>query len=314
MAAGRVLWDGLKLSSMIRIYGFLLLCLVLAPQAPAAPAAPVAASIARPPITGIAWVRFAGLPEGGSDEFYLRELGLPRVKSGATSTFMLSSTQSIQVVSRPTVEPGDQLLKIALYTSDLARMQAYLSANGVRSTMDADGLEVLDPEGHHLVFRTGGEASATAGAYRDQVSHRLIHAGIIVRDRSAEDHFYRDILGCHLYWQGGYKEEIADWVNMQVPEGSDWIEYMLNVPVDADAAQMGGANHISLGVPNIEAAAKLLATNGWQRPADGGAHLGLDGKWQINLHDALKSRIEVMEYAPVRPPCCSPFTGQTPHD
>jgi catechol 2,3-dioxygenase-like lactoylglutathione lyase family enzyme len=295
---------------MVRIAAIFSACLMLLPPIVAA-----AAPTARPPITGIAWVRFAGLPGGGSDAFYLHELGLPRVKSGATSIFLLSSTQSIQVVSRPSVEPGDQLLKIALYTSDLGRMRAYLASKGVTSSIDADGLEVLDPEGHQLVFRVGGsDATAEQGAYRYQVSHRLIHAGIIVHDRAAEDRFYGDILGCRLYWQGGYKDGIADWVNMQVPEGSDWIEYMLNVPATADAAQLGGANHISLGVSNIQAAAKLLATNGWQRPEDGGAHLGLDGKWQINLHDALKSRIEVMEYAPVKPPCCSPFTGETPHD
>jgi catechol 2,3-dioxygenase-like lactoylglutathione lyase family enzyme len=296
---------------MLRISALLSACLLAGAPLLAKPPA----HIMRPPITGIAWVRFAGLPNGGSDPFYLHELGLPRVKSGATSIFLLSSTQSIQVVSRPSVEPGDQLLKIALYTTSLDRMQTYLASKGVKSSLDSDGLEVLDPEGHHLVFRASGtDAPAAPDAYRFQVSHRLVHAGIIVHDRPAEDRFYHDILGCRLYWQGGYKDGIADWVNMQVPEGSDWIEYMLNLPANADAAQLGGANHISLGVPNIQAAAKLLAENGWQRPPDGGTHLGLDGKWQINLHDALKSRIEVMEYAPVKPPCCSPFTGETPHD
>ncbi len=293
---------------MKRICVLLAACVLLVTPALAAPPA-------RPPITGIAWVRFAGLPDGASDDFYSHELGLPRIRSGSTSIFLLSSTQSIQVVSRATIEPGDQLLKIALYTTDLNRMQAYLAGKGVPSSIDQDGLEVRDPEGHHLVFRTAvAQGPPAPNAYRDQVSHRLIHAGIIVYDRPAEDHFYHDILGCRLYWQGGYKEGIPDWVNMQVPEGSDWIEYMLNVPTHADAAQLGGANHISLGVSNIQAAARLLETYGWSRPKDGGAHLGLDGKWQINLYDALKSRIEVMEYAPVTPPCCSPFTGETPHD
>ncbi|HEY0785529.1 MAG TPA: VOC family protein [Acidobacteriaceae bacterium] len=294
---------------MIRIAALLSACFTLV--GPLLAAAPTS----RPPITGIAWVRFAGLPDGGSDSFYQHQLGLPRVRSGATSIFRLSATQSIQVVSRPSVEGGDQLLQIALYTTDVDAMRGYLLSKGVRSTMDADGLEVLDPEGHHLVFRSAANAAPPAAdGYRDQVSHRLVHAGIIVRDRPAEDRFYHDILGCRLYWQGGYKDGVADWVNMQVPEGSDWIEYMLNLPASPDAAQLGGANHISLGVTDIQAAAKMLAANGWQRPADGGTHLGLDGKWQINLHDPLQSRIEVMEYAPVRPPCCSPFTGETPHD
>ena len=274
-----------------------------------------AAPPARPPITGIAWVRFAGLPNGASDDFYQHELGLPRTRSGDTSTFQVSATQSVQVVSRPTIEPGGQLLKIALYTTDISRMRAYLASKGVASSPGPDGLDVLDPEGHHLVFRNGGpEPPPAPDAYLAQVSHRLIHAGIIVHDRPAEDRFYRDILGCRLYWQGGFKPEVTDWVNMQVPEGSDWIEYMLNVSPTADAAELGSANHISLGVPSIETTATYLANHGWQRPANGGTHLGLDGKWQISLHDPLKSRIEVMEFTPVKPPCCSPFTGNTPHN
>ncbi len=30
-----------------------------------------------------------------------------------------------------------------------------------------------------------------------------MHAGLVVNDRPAEDRFYKDVLGFHLYWRGG---------------------------------------------------------------------------------------------------------------
>ena len=272
----------------------------------------------RPPITGISYVRFAGLAGTATEDFYMHTLGLPRIKAHTSeknmNIFLVSATQSVQVVPVETPQPGSQLLQIGLYTTDLDSMAAYLKSKGVPSRTTVDGLEVHDPENHVIVFRAAPlEAAAPAQGYRFQVSHRLVHAGIVVHDRAAEDHFYKDILNCHVYWHGGYKDGIDDWVNMQVPEGSDWIEYMLNVPENADARTLGGAYHISLDVNDIQAANKMLLSYGWN-PANGAPRLGLDAKWQINLHDPLGTRVEVMEFAPVKEPCCSPFTGTLPHD
>ncbi len=289
----------------------LIVCTLPAPSARAA--APE-----RPPITGIAYVRFAGLAGDATTDFYMHTLGLPRVKARAggkeMNIFLVSATQSVQVVPVDTPRPGSQLLQIGLYTSDLEAMSAYLKSKGVSSRITEDGLEVHDPENHILVFRTAPkDAREPAKGYGFQVSHRLVHAGIVVHDRAAEDHFYKDILNCHVYWHGGYKDGIDDWVNMQVPEGADWIEYMLNVPENADARTLGGAYHISLDVNDIQAANKMLLSYGWN-PANGAPRLGLDAKWQINLHDPLATRVEVMEFAPVKDPCCSPFTGTLPHE
>jgi catechol 2,3-dioxygenase-like lactoylglutathione lyase family enzyme len=76
------------------------------------------------------------------------------------------------------------------------------------------------------------------------------------------DHFYKDILGFHLYWHGGMTDDETKWVDMQVPDGTDWIEYMLNIPADADAHTRGVMNHIAIGVPDIQLAAKELEKNG----------------------------------------------------
>src|SRR5208337_2784110 len=58
------------------------------------------------------------------------------------------------------------------------------------------------------------------------ISRHMIHAGFLVYNRDAEDHFYRDLLGFRLYWHGGMQPGQTDWVAMQVPDGTDWLEYM----------------------------------------------------------------------------------------
>ncbi len=80
------------------------------------------------------------------------------------------------------------------------------------------------------------------------------------------DGFYKDVLGFRLYWSGGMKDGETSWVDMQVPEGTDWIEYMLNVPADADQRLRGVMNHIALGVPDVKAAAKQLEESGFKLP------------------------------------------------
>ena len=139
---------------------------------------------------------------------------------------------------------------------------------------------------------------------------RIIHAGFVVRDRDAEDRFYKDILGFHVYWHGGRKDDETSWVDMQVPDGTDWIEYMLNVPANADHHTLGVMNHIALGVPDIHAAEEQLRKNRWtgnEQPK-----IGRDGKWQLNLYDPDDTRVELMEFTPTQKPCCSEYTGPHP--
>ena len=113
-----------------------------------------------------------------------------------------------------------------------------------------------------------------------------------------------------------------DWVSQQTlngPEGGhDWLEYMLvgdgsDTPLEkVTFNQLGVLNHFSIGVPNMEAAVTTL----WQAdrfpPRHDGPTMGKDGKWQANLYDPDGTRVELMEFAPVAKPCCSPFTASSP--
>jgi catechol 2,3-dioxygenase-like lactoylglutathione lyase family enzyme len=130
--------------------------------------------------------------------------------------------------------------------------------------------------------------------------------------------FYRDILGFRPYWHGAMKEGAVDWISQQVPDGTDWLEYMMvgpgsTVPLDhVDADQLGVLNHLSLGVPNMEAAVTTLIDQDRLSPRHDGPQMGRDGKWQANLYDPDGTRVELMEFQPVTRPCCSPFTADSP--
>jgi hypothetical protein len=95
----------------------------------------------------------------------------------------------------------------------------------------------------------------------------------------------------------------TDWVDMVVPNGSDWLEFMLNVQ-NPSPRLLGVMNHLSLGVKDIHQAFAAVKARGYK------AHkpeVGRDGKWQLNLYDPDLTRIEIMEFKPVRKPCCSPM-------
>ncbi len=277
-------------------------------------------TVARPKVLGIAYVKFKVTDLEKARAFYGGELGLPSggIASGGKASEPVFVVNSYQRVELETTEPGtagSYLAEIALATDDLAKMREYLTAKGVpaeRIMTRPDGsrhFETADPEGHKIVFveqnRSGAETSALGA-----ISHRLIHAGIIVKDAETENQFYRDVLGFHGYWHGGMKDNVTQWVAMQVPDGTDWIEYMLRIPADADKRTRGVMYHISLGVLSVAAAAKELQAKGYS--GFEAPKIGKDGKWQLNLYDPDFTRVELMEFTPVEKPCCSEFSGKHP--
>ena len=230
--------------------------------------------------------------------------------------FSLPSGQRIGLEPASADSAKNLLAEIAFRVDNVDKLGKYLKANSIsfeevksETTKDIVSISVYDPEGHHLLF-IGPDQTFIAAPQRSDSSVRIIHAGFVVNDRSAEDHFYKDILGFHVYWRGGRKDDETDWVNMQVPDGTDWIEYMLNVPANADHHTLGVMNHIALGVPDIHAAEEQLRKNGWSGNEQ--PKIGRGGKWQLNLYDPDDTRVELMEFTPTQKPCCSEYTGPHP--
>ena len=85
-----------------------------------------------------------------------------------------------------------------------------------------------------------------------RISEHMIHAGFLVKDRAAEDRFFRDTLGFDEMWHGGKTETSADWISMRVPDGEDWLEYMCNVR-NPTLKTRGVMNHVAFGVPEMDA-------------------------------------------------------------
>jgi catechol 2,3-dioxygenase-like lactoylglutathione lyase family enzyme len=172
---------------------------------------------------------------------------------------------------------------------------------------------VIDPEGRRVEFIERGKGDAPAPP-ETAVSHRMIHTGFIVHNREGEDHFYLEILGFRPYWHGGMKDDVTDWNAIQVPDGTEWLEYMLNQPAQPDLHTAGVMNHISLGVVDMKKAQAMLESHGWKAHGEEKAQMGKDGKWQLNLYDPDLTRVELMEFKPAEKPCCSEFTGPHPSE
>jgi len=256
--------------------------------------------------------------------FYGRDLGfeqpftLDKPTGGLMLTyFKVNDHQYIEVFPELKDDSEDRLSHIAFETTNIPRLRDYLASRGVK-VPDAlkpglDGnvsMMIKDPDGHNVEFveyMPGSLHTRNFGKFlpSTRISEHIIHVGVIVEDRAAADRFYKDILGFREMWHGGMRDDRTDWIDMRVPDGTDWLEYMLNVH-NPSPKTLGVMNHLALGVPSIDRAAKTLAERGVdlhnEKPK-----IGRDGKWQLNLYDPNLTRAELMEPEPVEPPCCSPF-------
>ncbi len=274
---------------------------------------------ARPPITGIGSVTIDVQDPSGGVAFYIKQLGFGgglTVCEGATRGCLgVNERQRIDVHMPSQAVGGSFLEEVTFETSNVEQLRRYLLANGIEAGKIHEvpkanrRFSVTDPDGRHIGF-IQYLASDTYSHPENQVSAHVIHVGFVVRDRAAEDDFYKNLLGFHPYWHGGMKDDQTDWVSLQVPDGTDWVEFMVNVSPNADHHTLGVMNHIALGVPDIHAAQQQLVKNGWNPTEE--PKIGRGGKWQLNVYDPDGTRIEFMEFKPVQKPCCSEYTGPHP--
>ena len=281
------------------------------------------AVVNRPRILGIDHVSFYTTQPDGVKKLYSGTLGLVSVapvESGGLVRYMVGR-QWVGYSTAPDPKATDRMDHVAFTTDNIAALRKYLVANGLKAPAiegHADhslSFIVADPEGHRVEFVERGKAEPPAPPSDSAVSRRLIHTGFLVRTRDAEDHFYKDLLGFRLYWHGADKAGTTDdWVAMQVPDGVDWLEYMLNQPEQVDLQLMGVMNHISLGVADMKKAQAIMESHGWKPHGDEAAEIGKDGKWQLDVFDPDLSRVELMEFKPTQKPCCSDFQGPHPSE
>jgi catechol 2,3-dioxygenase-like lactoylglutathione lyase family enzyme len=285
-------------------------------------AAAFAQGPARPPITEISHIAVYTSHPAESEHYYTHDIGLkkgPDPENPAGVRYYVNPKQFVEVLPLPTNAGNSRLDHIGYITTDAEGLLQYLRAHQYTVpafvARGADGsrwFDVKDPEGNKVQFmQPAPQPVSMAGA--DPIGLHIIHVGMRVKSRDAENTFYRALLGFRPYWYGGMKPEKTDWVSQQVPEGHDWLEYMLEGGNgEISQRQLGVLNHLSLGVVNMEKAVTTLESEGRLDNQHTGMQIGKDGKWQYNLFDPDQTRLELMEFTPVQKPCCSPFTAENP--
>jgi lactoylglutathione lyase len=276
----------------------------------------------RPPIVGVAHIAVKTNDLSAARDFYGKYLGFAEPFSvenpaggPAAACFKVNDHQYIEVSPTLASETEDRLSHIAFETTNASQLRDYLASRGVsvpdKLQPGPDGdltLAVKDPEGHDVRFveyRPGSLETRNFGKALSEtrISEHINHVGFTIQDRDAADRFFHDILGFELLWQGGSNDTRTDWVMMRVPDGADWLEYMLNQR-NPSPRSLGSSNHVSLGVPSVATAHDTLAARGLKV---GQPQIGRDGKWQLGLFDPNGTRAELMEPKPVQTPCCSPI-------
>jgi catechol 2,3-dioxygenase-like lactoylglutathione lyase family enzyme len=277
----------------------------------------------RPPIVGVAHIGLKTKDLQAARSFYGHDLGyqepftLDKASGGLMLTyFKVNDHQYIEVFPELKSDTEDRLSHIAFETTNAQQLRDYLASKDVKvpATLKPgqDGnlsFMIKDPDGHDVEFveyMPGSLHTKNFGKFlpATRISGRIIHVGVTVKDQAAADHFYRDVLEFRDIWHGGMKDDRVDWVDMKVPEGTDWLEYMLNVQ-NPTPKTLGVMHHLALGVPSVEAGYKTLLER--EMKIGQPPKIGRDGKWQLNLYDPDLTRSELMEPKPVQTPCCSPI-------
>ena len=276
----------------------------------------------RPPIVGVAHIGLQVSDLTAADNYYGHVLGYEHFSLNRPNGqlflyyYKVNEHQYIEIYPTLTDSTQDRMTHFAFETTDIQQLRNYLAAKGVKGVPETlkPGLDnnvsfgVKDPEGHRVEFvqyMPGSMHSTYFGKLNPptRISQHMLHVGVTIHNRELADTFYKDILGFQLKWYGGQTDASVDWVMMRVPDGTDWLEYMLNVE-NPSPKRLGVLHHFALGVDRIQSAYQTVLSRAY-KPSP--PKIGRDGKWQLNLLDPNDTRSELMEFEQEKPPCCSPL-------
>jgi catechol 2,3-dioxygenase-like lactoylglutathione lyase family enzyme len=291
-------------------------------------AAAFGADPARPKITGVSHLAVYTSDPAATDHYYRVVLGAAKLEDPENPKgvrYAFSATQFVEVLPLPPNSGINRLDHTAYNTENAEGLRKYLATKGWKTsasvTKGSDGsrwFTVLDPEGNKVEF-VQPPANAKAPDAPNVIGRHMIHVGILVHNRAEQDKFYRDLLGFKPYWYGGMKDDKVDWVSQQVPDGHDWLEYMMTnesgtgIPANMTQQTLGVLDHLAIGEKSVEDAFKVLqAGNRLEGRHDAAPKIGKDGKGQFNMYDPDGIRAELMNFHATEKPCCSPFTAEDP--
>src|SRR5262249_42497531 len=158
---------------------------------------------------------------------------------------------------------------ISFFTDAAENMRAYLAARGVKvpdkvakGRIGNSNFNITDPDGHVVEivqYEPDSWTRRDEGNYlpNTRTSTHIAHVGVPVGTLDPAMNFYHNILGFQEFCRGSSSGKVLSWVNIRVPDGNDYLEFML-YSTPPDAKELGVKNHICLVVPDIEKAVAAL--------------------------------------------------------
>jgi catechol 2,3-dioxygenase-like lactoylglutathione lyase family enzyme len=269
----------------------------------------------RPKITGISHVGYfvSDLPKAiafwhdflGYDEAYdLKKVGSDT--DVRIAFIKINDRQHIELFNEPPSAPPNMMSHLCFTVDNVEQMRVYLRSKGF-NVKDSNGktrtgdyaFEIKDPDGMLVEFvqsLPSGLEMQAAGKFLPptRISDRIYHLGFLVGNSQKSIAFYHDVLGFTETWRGGANPAELSWINMKVPDGDDYVEFMLykNAP-----SKWGTKNHISLVVPDINKAVAELKSRPYFKTygQDLVIATGVNQKHQVNMYDPDLTRVEIME-------------------
>jgi lactoylglutathione lyase len=289
----------------------------------------------RPKITGVAHIALSVHDVEKSRTYYKDFLGFGEPykldnPDGSLSMAFIKVNEKQYIELAPEKKAGtDRLMHISIEVENAEAMRVYLKSQGVKvpekvgkGRIGNSNFMVTDPDGHLVEivqYEPDGFTVREKGKFIDdnkngpRIAARMSHVGIIVGKLQPAIDFYGGILGFQEIWRGSKDGKVLSWVNMKVPEGNDYIEFMLYDEMP-DLKSLGTQHHICLEVPNIEKAKAALES----RPSKGSytkpmeIKTGINRKRQLNLYDPDGTRSELMEAKTVDGVPTPPSTAAPP--
>jgi catechol 2,3-dioxygenase-like lactoylglutathione lyase family enzyme len=204
-----------------------------------------AQELKRPKITGVAHIALSVHDIEKARTFYKDFLGygepfkLDNPDGSLSMAFIKVNDRQYIELSPEKTANTDRLLHISIEVDDAEAMRAYLKSKGVKvpdkvgkGRIKNSNFMIADPDGHQVEivqYEPDGLSMLAKGKFMDgpRVSTRIAHLGIIVGSLAPAMKFYGEILGFQEIWRGSKNGQVLDWVNMKVPEGNDYLEFML---------------------------------------------------------------------------------------
>lgn len=276
--------------------------------------APANADAKRPRALGVAHMALYVSDLGKARAFYKDFLGYEEPYtlkhddgSDRIAFIKINEDQYLELFAENPKQDGN-LNHIAFFTDSAENMRAYLASKGVQAPdkvnkgkIGNSNFNIVDPDGHTVEivqYEPDSWTRREKGKHLpdSRISAHIMHVGVAVGALAPAMAFYRDILGFQEFWRGSSSGTVLSWVNLRVPDGSDYLEFMLYTK-PPDAKDKGVKNHICLVTPDVEKAVAVLEARPARKNYDQKIEIkvGVNGKRQANLFDPDGTRVELME-------------------